>query len=66
MSKLSVRLVRPNFGDGLVLSLCDADGKSLPGQRKVVVESQMNDVVTVTVEFVVGRDVTIEGAAGTE
>ncbi len=60
MAKYCIRFREPMCGNGLVPMLCDEKGEPLPNQRSVVIVAKYDDVMTATVEFVVGEDLPVK------
>ncbi len=58
--KLQIEFVES--GHGRALMLCDESGAPLPDQRSVTVRQDPNAVATVTVEFLIGGDVSMAAA----
>lgn len=59
MAKYCIRFREPISGTGKVPMLCDESGEPLPNQRSVVISAMPDDVVTATVEFVLGKSLPV-------
>jgi hypothetical protein len=63
MAKYFIRFMPPPFGpeeaSPVVPLLCDEAGTPLPNQKAVIIRMGQDDVVTATVEFVLGAEMPV-------
>ena len=60
--KLSIR--RIEIAGEAKLALFDSSGVMLPDQRDVTIDQPFNEPITVTVTFLLGKNVTLSGEPG--
>ena len=54
--KLTVKIAQNVAGDKMALSVCDEYGEPLPNQQRVELFNSIDDLVKVTVTFVIDDD----------